>query len=113
MDLPELFNTIKNLLKHNHQLKYQKYYWGDDMCSFTARKKVKGWIEIWLLEDHIEFSNVFTPNKYGKYAIELYTETIKTKLHSLEDFYNAMQELITQESYILEKFMETKPNEIN
>jgi len=101
MNLPELFNTIRNILKQNPKMKYQRFYWGDKMCSFTARKKVKGWIEIWLLEDYIEFSNVFTPNKYGKYTINLYTETIKTKLHTLEDFYNAIRELNIQEKYIL------------
>ena len=101
MDLPELFNAIRNILKNNSKMKYQRFYWGDDMCSFIARKKIKGWIEIWLLEDHILFSNVFKPGRYQGGTIQLYTESIKKELRTIEEFYDTMQELVTQEYFIM------------
>lgn len=103
MEIRELFNTIRSMLKHNTQLKYEKIHWGDDMCSFKARKKVKGWIEIWLINDHISFSNIFTPNQYGRNAIELYTETIKKDFRTLEEFYAIIEELNTQEMWVLKQ----------
>jgi hypothetical protein len=100
MEICELFNVIRNMLKHNLELKYEKFYFAPNMCSFKARKKVKGWIEIWLMEDHILFTNVFNIGNYQYGSIKLNLESIKKQLYTLDDFYNVMKEINVQEYYI-------------